>query len=180
MTFEIETKRLLLRPWKDADLEPYHRMCLDPCVMKWIGDGSVRSKDNCVAVIQEFTRTWTSDGFGVFALETRDDRRFIGFCGLMIPNFLPEILPAVEIGWRLARPLWGKGLATEAAKSALAFGFDQAGLDRIVSIHQTGNDASARVMTKIGMEFDHETIDPTCNRPLRIYAAGKDKSLSAR
>ncbi len=173
MTVEIETERLLLRPWQKCDLEPYRQMCSDPCVMRWIGDGSTRTTDNCREVIQEFTEEWSANGFGPFALETRDDRHFIGFCGLMTPNFLPEILPAVEIGWRLARPMWGKGLATEAAKAALSFGFDHAGLDRIVSIHQIGNDASARVMTKIGMDFDHETVDPTCNRPLRIYAATK-------
>ena len=171
---EIETERLLLRPWKEADLGPYHQLCSDPCVMRWIGDGATRTKDNCRETIQEFTDEWSVNGYGPFALETLEDRQFIGFCGLMTPHFLPEIMPAVEIGWRLARPMWGKGLATEAAKAALSFGFDKIDLDRIVSIYQTGNDASARVMIKIGMEFDHETVDPACNRPLRIYAATKD------
>jgi RimJ/RimL family protein N-acetyltransferase len=76
-------------------------------------------------------------------------------------------MPTVEIGGRLGRPFWGQGLTTEAALAALRFGLIDRGLKRIVSIAQVGNDASERIMAKLGMRLDRETVDPTCNRPVR-------------
>jgi RimJ/RimL family protein N-acetyltransferase len=94
----------------------------------------------------------------------------IGFTGLAIPDFLPEIMPAVEIGWRLARAHWDRGYATEAARAALAFGFERVGLDRIVSVYAVGNEASGNVMRKIGMHLDRETTHPASGRAVRVYA----------
>lgn len=112
---------------------------------------------------------WVQNGFGLFAIEQKLSGELIGFVGLSIPSFLPEILPAVEIGWRLARSAWGKGFATEGARAALAFGFSRPGLERIVSIHQVGNVASARVMEKLGMRLERQTVHPTNTRPVRVY-----------
>jgi RimJ/RimL family protein N-acetyltransferase len=116
-----------------------------------------------------FEQSWNQHGFGLFAVDLRETNRFIGFIGLSIPDFLPEVLPAVEIGWRLARNLWGRGLATEGAKAALRFGLEDRHLDRIVSIHQIGNAASERIIEKLGLRLERETIDPTCGRPVRVY-----------
>ena len=77
----------------------------------------------------------------------------IGWAGLAVPHFLPEVLPAVEVGWRLASDQWGKGLATEAGAAAVDFGFTQGGLTRIVSIYEPENVASGRVMARLG--FTH-------------------------
>lgn len=122
-------------------------------------DKSVRARRRALA---SFERAGEDRGFGLFATELRAACGLIGFVGLSIPDFLPEILPSVERGWRLAAAHWGKGLATEGARAALAFGFGQAGLDRIVSIHQVGNDASWRIMEKLGMRLERETVDPSC------------------
>ena len=92
--------------------------------------------------------------------------------GLNTPYSLPEVLPAVEIGWRLGRLYWGQGIATEAARAALEFGFTDRGLDRIVSIHQLGNDASGRIMQKLGMQLDREITDSR-GRRVRIYAINR-------
>jgi len=94
----------------------------------------------------------------------------IGNTGLAIPDFLPEILPAVEIGWRLGRAHWRCGFATEAARAALAFAWDPVGLDRVVSVHAVGNDPSGNVMQKIGMHLDRETVHPKNGRAVRVYA----------
>ena len=169
MTLVVETERLVLRQWTESDLDPFTSLCSDPEVMQWIADGSRRTRLECAAAIQRFRTGWDDRGFDLFAVDLKRDRQFVGFCGLSIPTFLPEVLPAVEIGWRLARSHWGNGFATEAAKVSLRYGFDNLGLDEIISIHQIGNDASARIMHKIGMSFSHETIDPTCNRSVHVY-----------
>ncbi len=129
----------------------------------------VSTKDECIAAIAMFERSWEQNGFGLFAVELRNDQKLIGFTGLAIPDFLPEIMPSIEIGWRFARDAWGYGYATEAAKASLDFGFNDRGLNRIVSIHQVGNDASGRVMEKIGMSLCLETTDPSCNKPVKVY-----------
>jgi RimJ/RimL family protein N-acetyltransferase len=166
----VVTERLVLRRWKADDLEPYAEICADSEVMRWIGRGQVRTREECARAVAAFERAWEDRGFGLFAVELRASRGFIGFVGLSVPDFLPEILPSVEIGWRLAAAQWGKGLATEGARAALAFGFGHLGLDRIVSIYQVGNDASGRIMEKLGMHFERETVDPSCARPVRVYA----------
>lgn len=169
MTIQIETQRLLLRRWNDGDLSAYSSICADPEVMRWIGDGSLRTCEECAKAISNFEKQWDNNGFGLFAVERKDTRRLIGFTGLAIPTFLPEVLPAVEIGWRLGKSAWGKGFATEAAKASLSFGFGEAKIDKILSIHQIGNDASGRIMQKLGMQLARETVDPTCNRPVRVF-----------
>lgn len=165
----LVTERLVLRRWKAEDLEPYVEICADSEVMRWIGRGQGRTREECARAIASFERSWEDRGFGLFALELRASSGLIGFVGLSVPDFLPEILPSVEIGWRLAAARWGKGLATEGARAALAFGFEQVGLDRIVSIHQVGNGASGRIMEKLGMHLERETVDPSCARPVRVY-----------
>jgi RimJ/RimL family protein N-acetyltransferase len=168
-TQSIETERLRLRRWKADDVAPYGAICADPAVMRWIGNGETRTIEQCAEAVACFEQSWNQHGFGLFAVDLRETNRFIGFIGLSIPDFLPEVLPAVEIGWRLARNLWGRGLATEGAKAALRFGLEDRHLDRIVSIHQIGNAASERIIEKLGLRLERETIDPTCGRPVRVY-----------
>ena len=101
---------------------------------------------------------WEEKGYGLFAVE------LLGFTGLAEPAFLAEIMPAVEVGWRFARQSWGNGFATEAARAALDFGLVKLGIPEIVSIHQVDNHASGRIVQKLGMRFDRDTLDQTCGR----------------
>jgi RimJ/RimL family protein N-acetyltransferase len=165
----LQTPRLVLRRWQEGDVPPYATLCSDPDVMRWIGAGNTRTFDESERAIERFEQLWEYNGFGLFALEEKASGQLIGFVGLSIPTFLPEVLPAVEIGWRLARHAWGKGLATEGARAALEFGFSRPELERIISIHQVGNHASGRVMEKLGMRLERETVDPNCRRPIRVY-----------
>jgi RimJ/RimL family protein N-acetyltransferase len=151
----------------------------DAEVMRWIGDGSVRDEQQTRAGIEAWESEWDRHGFGLFALELRTTGKLIGFAGLAVPEFLPEVMPAAEIGWRLSRSFWGQGLATEAARVALRFGLIDRGLQRIVSIAQVGNDASERIMAKLGMHLERETVDPTCGRPVRVHAITKADYMSA-
>jgi RimJ/RimL family protein N-acetyltransferase len=95
-------------------------------------------------------------GFGLWAARTLEDGRMIGYVGLSVPTFLPEIMPAVEVGWRFAPAAWGKGYATEGATAALDCGFQTLGLERICSVPQSDNPRSARVAERLGMELVRE------------------------
>ncbi|MFB6783440.1 GNAT family N-acetyltransferase [Streptomyces sp. NPDC056352] len=175
----LETPRLLLRRWREEDVAPLAAVNADPEVMRWIGDGSVRDEQQTRSGIEALEYEWEAQGFGLFAVEIRSTRELVGFTGLSIPDFLPEVLPAVEVGWRLGRAHWGQGLATEAAAAAVRFGFEDRGLERIVSIAQVGNDASERIMVKLGMRPFRETVDPSCGRRVRIFELSSDRYVTA-
>ncbi|MFG2651895.1 GNAT family N-acetyltransferase [Streptomyces sp. NPDC048436] len=167
----ILTPRLVLRRWRETDVAPMTVINSDPEVMRWIGDGSVHDREEQTrSTMAMWEHGWDTEGFGLFAVEVRATGELAGFTGLSVPRYLPEVLPAVEIGWRLGRSFWGRGLATEAARTALDFGLTDRGLERIVSIVQVGNDASERVMHKLGMRVERGTRDPNCGRALRIHA----------
>ena len=166
---EITTSRLMLRRWRGGDVEPFAAMCGDPEVMRYIGSGDTRTVEQAAASILAFERGWEEKRYGLFAVELLSNGQLIGFTGLAEPTFLPEIMPAVEVGWRFARQSWDNGYATEAARAVLDFGLVELGLPEIVSIHQKGNDASGRIMQKLGMRFDRETIDQTCGRLVHVY-----------
>ncbi|MDA4845189.1 GNAT family N-acetyltransferase [Hoeflea poritis] len=166
---ELQTDRLRLRRWRETDIAGFARLCADPQVMKYIGNGETRTADQSERAVRKFEAEWRREGYGLFAVELRASGAFIGFAGLSTPDFLPEVMPAVEIGWRFDRMYWGNGYATEAATAALEFGRNARGLGPIVSICQTGNDASRRIMHKLGMVFDRQTVDPTCGRAVEVY-----------
>jgi RimJ/RimL family protein N-acetyltransferase len=174
----IETPRLVLRRWRDQDVAPMAAVNADPEVMRWIGDGSVRTEEQTRAALQACERDWETRGFGLFAVELRASGELAGFTGLAVPDFLPEVMPAVEIGWRLGRAFWNQGIATEAARAALHFGLADRGLERIVSVVQAGNDASERIVAKLGMGLERETVDPTCARPVRVYDITAERALA--
>ncbi|WP_328678601.1 GNAT family N-acetyltransferase [Streptomyces sp. NBC_00322] len=167
---EIHTPRLLLRRWREDDLAPMAEINADPQVMQWIGDGSVRDAEQTAEDIERWEEEWDEEGFGLFAVELLASGELAGFVGLSVPTFLPEVLPAVEIGWRLGSPYWGQGYASEAAAATLEFALRDRGLDRVISIARLGNDASENVMRKLGMELDHETTHPEYGFPLHVYA----------
>ncbi|MEN3977054.1 GNAT family N-acetyltransferase [Emcibacter sp. SYSU 3D8] len=166
---KLETDRLILRRWRREDHAPFAAFCADPDVMEFIGSGATLTPEQASGLITCFEKAWDENGYGLFAAERRETNEFIGFAGLARPGFMPELLPSVEIGWRLGKAHWGKGYATEAAAEALAFGIRCAAVEDIVSICQVGNVASTRIMQKIGLEFDQRSIDPTCNRDVVVY-----------
>jgi RimJ/RimL family protein N-acetyltransferase len=166
----IETPRLVLRRWTDDDVKPYAAINADPDVMRWIGDGSIRDEETTRANIAKFEAYWEAGGCGMFAVEVRETGELAGFTGFAVPDFLPEVMPAVEIGWRLGKSFWGRGYASEAAEAALRFGFEKGGLDRVVSIMKAANSPSERVMVKLGMRLDRELTDSRDGSPLKVYA----------
>jgi ribosomal-protein-alanine N-acetyltransferase len=165
------TERLLLREWREEDLEPFARLNADPRVMEFF-PGTL-SREESDALVDRIELRWTEDGLGLWAIERREDGAFLGFTGLSIHWFEAPFTPAAEVGWRFAVDTWGRGYATEAAEEALRFGFEERGLDEILSWTTTGNVRSRAVMERLGMsrdpadDFDHPNIAPSS--PLRRH-----------
>jgi RimJ/RimL family protein N-acetyltransferase len=152
---EIETSRLLLRPWRNEDLAPYARICTDPEVMRYLS-GAMTPKQS-EEQVSKFVRHWKERGFGLWAVEENSSATFIGFIGLLYHEEWPEGEHKTEVGWRLDRSFWGRGLATEGARASVHHGFEELGLERIISIAVPENVASLRVMEKLGMTLRGET-----------------------
>ncbi|MBT2382964.1 GNAT family N-acetyltransferase [Streptomyces sp. ISL-11] len=167
---EIRTPRLILRRWHDDDLVPLADIHADPQVMHWIGDGSPRDLEQTAEDIERWEEDWDEEGFGVFAVELLGSGELAGAVGLSVPEYLPEVLPAVEISWRLGHQFWGQGYASEAAHATLEFALQDRGLDRVISVDRLGNDASENIVRKLGMTPERETVHPVYGHALHIHA----------
>jgi ribosomal-protein-alanine N-acetyltransferase len=133
-------------------LQPFAELNADPEVMRYFPATMTREQsDEFAAYVHE---TIDRQGWGLWAVEVTNGPAFIGFVGLNRVSFQEHFTPAIEIGWRLARPFWGNGYATEAAAAAVRFGFEQVDLDEIVSFTAASNEPSIRVMRRLGMRHD--------------------------
>jgi RimJ/RimL family protein N-acetyltransferase len=172
----IRTQRLLLRQWRAEDRAPFARMGQDPEVMEFFP--SLLTREESDAGADRAEAYIAANGFGFWAVEIPGEEPFVGFIGLNTPWFKAHFTPCIEIGWRLARPFWGRGYATEGAAAALEFGFTKLGLEEIVSFAVTTNVRSVAVMRRIGMkfseEFDHPMIEEGhCLRRHVLYRIAK-------
>ncbi len=148
----LHTERLLLRQWRDEDLEPFAALNADPVVMEHFPSTLTRAESD--ALVAHIRARFAEHGYGQWALEVRKTGEFIGFTGLALQTFPAPFNPSVEVGWRLRQSAWGHGYASEAARTALQVGFDDFGLDEIVSMTAVTNVRSQRVMERIGMTRD--------------------------
>jgi RimJ/RimL family protein N-acetyltransferase len=159
---ELATERLRLRRWRPSDAAPFAAMCADTRVMEHFP--ALLSREEADAMIGRIRTHFEQHGYGLWAVEIPGVAPFAGFIGLCIPRFEAHFTPCVEVGWRLAPEYWGNGYATEGARGALAFGFEQLGLDEIVAMTAPENVRSRRVMEKLGMthnpadDFEHLLI----------------------
>jgi RimJ/RimL family protein N-acetyltransferase len=154
---ELLTPRLRLRPWQADDHTPFAQLNADPEVMRFFpGTQSREQSEHSIAL-------WSAElaerGWGHWAVERRADRAFLGFTGLNVPRRALPFMPCVELGYRLARAHWGQGYATEAGRAALAFGFEQLGLDEVVSFTARLNHPSQAVMRRLGLVDAHEDFE---------------------
>jgi RimJ/RimL family protein N-acetyltransferase len=157
----IRTERLLLRRWGDSDREPFAAMNTDPAVMEHLQGPMSRERSD--EFVDRIERHWDEHGWGLWAVEVPGAAPFIGYVGLWPAGYVAEGM--VEVGWRLASEHWGRGYATEAARESLRFGFEEVGLEEIVSFTVPQNERSRRVMDRIGLvrdpsgDFDHPRVD---------------------
>jgi len=156
----IETGRLLLRNWRESDIEPFLRHTNTPAVMRWLG--GVTADDEARARIVDRIIPWqTERGFTFWAVERKADGELLGFCGIKLADTAGSpIEGAYEIGWRLREDAWGQGYAREAAIASLDFAFESLGADRVVAITFPGNLPSWGLMERLGMtrrpELDYD------------------------
>ena len=155
----LESSRLILRPWRESDKRPFAVLNADPDVMRHFPRPLTSAESDALAdqIIERITR----QGWGFWAVERKLDGRFMGFTGLHSPEGIP-FSPCMEVGWRLARPFWGYGYATEAARLALDVAFNQLGEHSVVAFTALSNTRSQAVMHRLGMvreaEFEHPAL----------------------
>jgi RimJ/RimL family protein N-acetyltransferase len=174
----LRTDRLLLRDWRPEDREPFASMNGDPRVMEHFP--ALLTREQSDEFVDRASGFIVEHDWGLWAVERRADARFIGFVGLWQIPWEAPFTPAVEVGWRLAFDAWGHGYATEAATAAITYGFEQLGLDEIVSLTVPANTRSRRVMERLGLthdpadDFDHPRLP--VGHPLRrhlLYRIGR-------
>lgn len=176
----LETERLTLRALRPDDLDDLAALHAEESFWHFpLGRGQTRAETE--AFLERQLAGYEDDGYGVHAVVERATGRLAGWAGLSVPHFLPEVLPAVEVGWRLGEAHRGRGYATEAGAATIRWGFAERDLDRIVSIYEPGNLASGRVMERLGLQLDRVTSLP--GRELEVHVLvitiGRWQQLSA-
>lgn len=184
-TAQLRTERLVLRQWREADLEPFAALNADPEVMEHFPAPLTRAESD--AMVERSSARLAANGFGLWAVEVVESGEFAGFVGLNpVPDTLPIHARGPEVGWRLARRWWGLGIAIEAARAAVAHGFGECGVAEIVSFTATTNHRSQAVMRRLGMtrdpaeDFDHPAL-PEGHRLRRhvLYRLTPDRSAGS-
>jgi RimJ/RimL family protein N-acetyltransferase len=157
----LETERLVLRMFREEDLDAYATMCADPEVMRYLGDGKSLTRSEAWRQMALILGHWRLRGFGLWAVEERGTGILLGRIGF----FQPEGWPGFELGWMLRRASWGKGYATEGARRALAHAFTAMGRDHLISLIRPANRASIPVAERLGQTlegradlFGHEVL----------------------
>ena len=145
----LQTSRLILRNWKQNDIEPFAILNSDPRVCQFLPN--VLSQEETLTSVIKIQSHFKKHAFGLFAVELISTKTFIGFVGLKYFSFDSHFTPSVQLAWRLSWKNWGQGLATEATQKVTQYGFETLGLPEILAITAKNNQGSRRVMEKLGM-----------------------------
>lgn len=180
MIIDIETQRLLLRRWKETDLDQFVELNADPETMRYFPEPyqKERTKQFFDLIQEEFYKY----GYGLYAVEEKSSGRFIGFIGFHWARFDTDFSPCIEIGWRLHKDYWNKGYATEGAKACLNHGFTNLNMSEVYSFTTKENIPSQNVMKKIGMRFYQffEHPDIPDNHPQKTHVCYKTMPLKGK
>lgn len=164
----LETARLRLRPWAADDLDPLVVIFAEAEVWRYpFGEGL--SRERTVEFLNGYLGRQAEGEPVPWAVEEKASGRLIGYIGLAVPHWLPQVLPAVEVGYRLHPQWWGRGLATEGAAASLQYGFDVLRLDRILAMCDPANHASRRVMQRLGMTYLRSLDVPGSTKVVEVH-----------
>jgi RimJ/RimL family protein N-acetyltransferase len=164
----VETERLRLRPPRASDIDAYAAMCADPEVMRYLGDSGTLGREDAWRQLAMLVGHWHLRGFGMWAVEERATASFVGRVGLHFPEGWPDR----EVGWAIARPYWGRGLAFEAARASLAHAFGVLRWTRVISLIDPENHRSIRLAERLGERFERET--EVRGQRVSLYAIERD------
>jgi RimJ/RimL family protein N-acetyltransferase len=142
----LETARLTLRPFREADVQPFWELSQDPEVMRYMGDRTLPTLHEAWRAIAGSIGHWALRGYGQWAIEERESSRLIGRAGIINP----AEWPGAEVGYLLGRAWWGRGYATEAAQAAMDWGFRETGFGELISLIDPANTASIAVAMRLG------------------------------
>ena len=149
MVITLETPRLRLRMFRQADFDAYADMLADPQVVRYLFQGQPLPRPEAWRHMAMLLGHWKLMGFGPWAVEERASGEFVGRIG----PFCPAGWPGLELTWTIRRQSWGQGYATEGARVALAYIFQQMVRDHVISLIRPQNAASIRVAEKIGQRL---------------------------
>lgn len=158
----IETQRMVLRGWRQRDIDPFHAMGQDPAVMRFLGPPY--DWDEAASIVASQNAILAEHGHCFWALEDKISGAFLGFCGIKPGPADTPIAGQAEIGWRLARDNWGRGYAREAAEAALAWTWVNTDAPLVAAITVPANEQSWGLMERLGMtrfpadDFDHPAL----------------------
>lgn len=153
--FKITTDRLSMRPFNRGDVQAFSKICENPEVMRYIGNGKPLDIDTVRSNITNWIALYEQRGYGLFALILKENNQLIGFCGLIHQMVDEENF--IELGYRLDQAFWGKGMATEAALAIKNYALNQLKIPTLISIIHHENVASKNVALKIGMKLMKKT-----------------------
>ncbi len=174
----IETERLILRHWRDNDLQPLLEINQDPKVMEHFP--ATKTLEETQAFINGNIALYKDVGYCFYATELKHTQELIGFVGIC-PVYELSCAPAIEIGWRLGAKFWGKGYATEAATAVIVHAFNNLGINELVSFTASTNKQSERLMQRLEFirsevdDFDHPKIE--VGHPLRRHILYRLKKI---
>jgi len=163
----IETTRLLLRTFSEADFDDYARIMSDPEVMRYVG-GKALSRNEAWRSFGYLLGHWRIRGFGLWAAEEKASGALVGRIGL----YRPEGWPGLEVGWLVDRRRWGEGFATEGGTASMAYAFGEIGAKKVISVIEPTNAASIRVAEKLGERFERRT--QLAGKTVCIYRVDRD------
>lgn len=168
----LTTDRLVLRPLAMADLDALAALHAEESFWRYpFGRGWTR--DETESFLERTIERTRDPGIAVSAVVVADTGELAGWAGLSVPTFLPEILPAVEVGWRLGERHRGRGFATEAGRAWVRYGFEELRLESIVSICEPENSASRAVMRRLGFTLEREATHPTHGVRLHVTSLSR-------
>ncbi len=154
MKIYAETSRLLLREIVEDDIEGFFELDTDPEVHKYLGNQPLKTREECVSMINNIRQQYEENGIGRWAVIDKETGEFAGWAGLKyIKEPINNITHFHDVGYRLLRRFWGKGIARESAVAALEYGFDKMKLEKIYAFAHVENAASNNILHNIGMEY---------------------------
>jgi RimJ/RimL family protein N-acetyltransferase len=168
----LETGRLVLQRWREQDRAAFASIWADPDVWRSIGPGVTGAPFDtgyAEARFEHHLRHWDQHGFGLWLAQESGSGEVAGWVGPSHPTYVPELAEAVEIGWTLRRPFWGRGIATEGAAAALQTAFAHLELDEVISLINPGNSRSSAVAERLGMSQGQAVRRPDTGEEMLVY-----------